>query len=190
MENTLPGWMLKTECEFLRTYFARYNNPDTIGVEVGCFLGRSSVEISQAINKGKLYCIDSWRGWEVTKGKFFQDQYEPDIGTKNTFDQFKENTKHCLNIETIQGQSPGCVWNTWKSPIDFLFLDASHCNPNDMNNIKFWLPFIKKGGTLSGHDYIPFKPHIWPDVIENVKWLEGELGTQVKKSDSIWYFQL
>jgi hypothetical protein len=191
--NTIPGFMWIKELETLRYILSQYNYQDSIGVEIGSFLGRSSYEIAQTINKGKLYCIDSWWKWKVEE-TYTKEQIDvhnfPIKGTVCSLENFLNNTSECKNIITIKGNSPGIVKN-WELPIDFLFLDGLHENPNDWENIEFWLPKIKSGGILSGHDYL-LTYCKFPDVIENVNRLEKLLNQKVKNPEgtSIWYFNL
>lgn len=114
-------------------------------------------------------------------------QNYPKKGTVNTIEFFLENTKVCDNITAIQGHSPQVTVN-WVQPIDFLFLDAEHSNPNDRENIDFWLPKIKNNGCIVGHDY----SKNFPDVIENVKFLEEKLSQKVQTffGTSIWKFDI
>ena len=37
--------------------------------------------------------------------------------------------------------------------LDFVFIDASHEYEDVKKDIQIWLPKIKKGGILAGHDY-------------------------------------
>ena len=186
----IPGYMVDSEPEILFQIFSKYNQKDTIGVEVGSLHGRSSFVISQAISNGKLFCIDNWAGnstynhnlYDVDNPKGF-----PPDGTFNTLEFFLENTKLCSNIEAIKGNSPSIVAN-WETKIDFVFLDCAHINPSDIINIIFWLPKIKKNGCLVGHDYSPN----WLDVIKNVRYLEKILNQPVSlyPDTTIWKFDI
>jgi len=186
MMNTVPGYMKPEECAFLRQLFTRHNSTECIGFEVGSLFGRSSVEISQAIPKGILVCVDRWEGWALGKPQHSNPLLcQPAEGMVNTLENFRAYTKDYKNIMPIRGSSPQVI-KDWKIPIDFLFLDSGHRNPDDRNNLEFFLPLLKPGATLSGHDYIPE----WPDVVENVKWLEILLNKKVRTKNTIWYFQL
>ena len=70
MDNKIPGYMTKEECDVLGTLFSRYNFENSIGVEIGSLHGRSSYEISRAIPLGKLYCIDGWDGYDSSSGEY------------------------------------------------------------------------------------------------------------------------
>lgn len=189
--TNVPGYMGGIQPAIIYSIFSRYNYDSTIGVEVGSLHGRSSVIIATAIKKGKLVCIDPWSG-NYTHNPLYSDkaieiQGYPKKGTINTIEFFMENTKKCTNISTIQGYSPQVVAG-WSEPIDFLFLDADHSNPGDRENIDFWLPKIKNNGCIVGHDY----SKNFPDVIQNVKFLEEKLNQKVQTftGTSLWKFDI
>ena len=189
-ENNIPGFMSIKELETLDTIFAPYNKSDAIGIEIGSFLGRSSYQISKTIHNGKLYCIDSWGGWYTQKEWPEEKKFQnfPNKGTVCSLENFLKYTEDCKNIIPIMGKSPDIIQD-WTQPIDFLFLDGLHTNPNDWDNISFWLPKIKRGGILSGHDY-RVEDMIFPDIIANVNRLENILNQKVinPARTSIWYF--
>lgn len=191
--DNIPGWFSGPhQVETIKLLY-KYNHPDCIGVEVGCLHGRSSSAISLAINQGTLYCIDLWDHRE-THDPSFSDELVvkhklPYKGLKNTIELFLENTKDRKNIIPIQGSSPECV-SDWDKQIDFIFLDAGHENPNDRDNIDFWLPKIKSGGMFLGHDW--YEDRRLPDVNLNVEYMEDLLKQKVTiiPHTSIWYFVL
>ena len=192
MQNTIPGFMLTEECKLLGKIFSKYNKTDTIGVEIGSFLGRSAFEIANSISLGKLYCIDKWNEWEVGEpSRFSVPDNKPVKGTRCSLETFLENTKECKNITPIKGFSPECV-SDWSTKIDFVFLDALHRNPSDRRSIDFWLPKLKTGGMFAGHDYYPSYPNLYPDILENVKHIEELLGKSVTFPNigSIWWFDI
>ena len=204
--NTIPGWMTETECVILRELFSPYNAEECVGVEVGSFLGRSSWEISNSIPLGKLYCIDKWDNWKFSKiydtatifsKKIYTNNLTtPKLGTPCSIELFLENTKECTNITTIQASKPEHL-NDWNQQIDFLFLDAEHANPSDREWIDFWLPKIKPGGRLVGHDFYMGNSTLFPDIHLNIRYLQTRLNQRVKHTrtittnqSSIWYFDI
>ena len=194
MKNIIPGYMPILDCEILVDLFSPYNNKITFGIDIGSFLGRSSYEIIRAIPLCKLYCIDPWSGWEVgPPGRFhISGQYFPLQGTKCSLSEFSSNINKCDNIIPIQGSCPECVSN-WTESVTFVFLDAAHYNPSDRKSIDFWLPKINSGGLFVGHDYIPCMPDRYPDIHENIKYLEEKLEQKVScpnMKSSIWYFRI
>lgn len=191
--NSIPGWFSGIhQVETIKLLY-KYNHPDCIGVEVGCLHGRSSSAISIAISKGKLYCIDLWDGIDSYNHQFSDYHIAthklPPKGSYNTKETFLKNTEDRPNIIAIQGSSPEVV-KDWTKPIDFIFLDASHENPNDLDNINFWLPKIKPGGMFLGHDW--YEDCKFPDVNTNVEYMEELLKQKVTviPHTSMWYFIL
>lgn len=191
--NHIPGWFSGPHQIETIKLLCKYNQPDCVGVEVGCLHGRSSYAISVAIHKGTLYCIDIWDSKDSHDTSFdnemITNNYLPPLGSFNTKETFLKNTKSRKNIVAIHGPSPEIV-KDWTDPIDFIFLDASHHNPNDRDNIDFWLPKIKPGGTFLGHDWYDRK--VFPDVNLNVEYMEDLLKQKVTiiSGTSMWYFTL
>ena len=224
--NDVPGYFSSTEQLEIIKLLSKYNYTDCVGVEVGCLHGRSSIAISIAINKGTLYCIDRWLGnvtyykRRLTKDqqgrstvilatngfddndKFITGHNLPGPDCVNSVETFIKYTESQKNIIPIRGSSPRIVQD-WSKSIDFIFLDAEHYNPNDRDNIDFWLPKIKPGGMFSGHDWVECANrkfsgmHIrnnigFPDVNLNVEYMEDFLKQKVTiiPNTSIWYFIL
>jgi predicted O-methyltransferase YrrM len=192
--NDIPGWFSGSHQIEIIKLLLKYNHPDCVGVEVGCLHGRSSYSISVAISKGTLYCIDTWDGKD-TYDEFWSDteivkHNFPPKGFYNTKEIFLKNIEDRKNIIPIQGASPEIV-KDWTKPIDFIFLDATHKNPNDRDNIDFWLPKIKPGGTFLGHDWYEGGT-VFPDVNLNVEYMEDLLKQKVTiiPKTSMWYFTL
>ena len=209
MNINIPGYFSRTEQIEIIKLLYKYNYPECVGVEVGCLHGRSSITIAMTINKGILYCIDKWDGkvtvrpGHIWHGKEFINEHKlPRPGSVNILETFVKNTESQKNIIPICGSSPEIVQD-WSKPIDFIFLDASHRNPNDRDNIDFWLPKIKPGGTFSGHDFYEsarwhnprgrsLKDKGYPDINLNVEYMEDFLKQKVTiiPNTSIWYFTL
>ena len=187
--NNIPGWLHDLEALILFKLTRPYNYQGSIGIEVGSLHGKSSSIMAQSIPLGTLYCIDIWDNTDscdfTISEEIIENRNFPRKGMKNSLDFFKQSTKDFTNIKTIQGSSPECVQD-WKQPVDFVFLDATHTNPNDRDNIDFWLPRIKKGGKFIGHDL----NSNYPDVQENVKYLETLLNQKTFKVLSLWSFKV
>jgi hypothetical protein len=68
---------------------------------------------------------------------------------------------------------------------DLVFIDASHFYEDVLDDIKIWIPKVKKGGFISGHDYGmgEKKGH---GVKQAVDEYFGE-GNVIVKEDGVWY---
>ena len=54
---------------------------------------------------------------------------------------------------------------------DFIYIDADHKYESVIKDVELYLPKLKKGGIIGGHDYCPYS---WPDVIKAVDESIGE----------------
>jgi predicted O-methyltransferase YrrM len=102
-------------------------------VEVGVFWGRSA-----------LFMVE-----ELEKLNKSMDFYGVDIN----------GCPGCLNDKKLNFLSMTSVEAANSFPdesLDFVFIDASHTYENVLQDIKAWLPKVKKGGIISGHDYFDY----------------------------------
>lgn len=114
-------------------------------VEVGTYIGESAAVFSTAFKT--VYTVDPWDmgmmamyGTEVTEDEV-QSLYE-------------QTTKDCKNIHHIQ--KPSVLASTMFSDksLDFVYIDGWHRVLPVMADILSWLPKVKNGGFIGGHDYI------------------------------------
>lgn len=182
----IRGWMGEDELQVIEQLCSKVP-VDGIIVEVGCMMGRTTSCIAMSAHPSvKIYSIDLWDG-EVIPNEFDDEIIEryafPLKTDKNSVKTFIENTKKFNNVIAIHfphTQIPEL------NP-DLVFIDASHTNPSDWEIINFWLPKMRRGGILAGHDY----GQEFPDVIENVKKLEALLTIPVTlHAGSLWSFNL
>lgn len=142
-------------------------------VEVGVFYGCSfSFLIVEMINAGKTFdcvAVDACP-WYPEPCEGFNRHMEP---LKDHFRTMFERVDSFVAAKNFEDES-----------IDFLFLDANHTYEFISKDIPAYLPKMKKGGVISGHD--------WSD--DGVKravreaFKKGEFV--VDESQDIWYVQL
>jgi len=120
-------------------------------VEVGSWKGRSSVFMAvEIINSGKnikFDCVDTW------EGSVEHLEYD-EIKEKKLYDIFLNNiesVKHVIN--PVKMSSLEAVNLYGDKTLDFIFIDASHEYEDVKRDIIAWLPKLKIGGVLAGHDY-------------------------------------
>lgn len=179
--KTIPGWM---DYENLYDYLiTNHLKNDSTFVEVGVWKGRSicyMAELAKEKNINlKIFGIDIFAN--KVDDEFHPYKIEKNK-TKfiNNFNVF-ENTLNSAEGQTISSNEsiyfeflfnlaqknlldkvvPICLFsedaaNLFEDEsIDCLFLDAAHDRDNILNDLKNWVPKIKKGGILCGHDYAP-----------------------------------
>jgi hypothetical protein len=139
---------LRKFCKDVKTIIG--DNP--IIVELGSYMGESSVIFAEEFPEGKIICIDSWEGGFDESDSASHADY---IDVEKQFDFRLEKFK---NIEKIKGYS-----TDFNIECDLVYIDACHKYECVVNDIKHWLPLTKK--VISGHDYntdefIRVHPHI------------------------------
>ena len=129
-------------------------------VEVGSWKGRSSshmaVEIANSDQDISFYCVDTWSGSEEHYDAS-GSAYEPNID--RLYDIFTENMKPVSDYYIpLRMKSIEASFKFENVSLDFVFIDASHEYQDVLDDIKHWLPKVKPGGVLAGHDYY-VQPH-------------------------------
>jgi len=185
----IKGWMGEEELKVIESWAQSLSKNSHI-IEIGSFYGRSTYCWAASIpDNSILYCYDQWCGEVELNAADIPLEIRlkrgyPIPGDKNTYENFKENTKIFNNIIAKQVYDSSMI--NWAGPdVDVVFIDIAHANPVDWDYIQYWLPKIKKGGFICGHDYkIGF-----PDVDLNVQKLESILDQQVQTfPGTLWKF--
>jgi predicted O-methyltransferase YrrM len=106
-------------------------------VEVGSFEGKSASFLSDALfdknKKAVLHTVDHFK--------------------HSDFETFCSNIKGRSNICIHQTNSVEASFRFAESSLDFVFLDAGHEQKDLEEDINSWMPKLKNGGVLSGHDF-------------------------------------
>ena len=111
-----------------------------IGAELGVCQGQFSYYLLKHSNLDKLYSIDAWEdkiphnyNISVSHLKHFGDRSIIIKGrTNDVCDQFDDDS------------------------LDFLYIDAGHDYQSVRDDLVNWIPKVRSGGMVSGHDYMKF----------------------------------
>lgn len=138
-------------------------------VEIGSFKGRSSsfmaVEIARSFKSIDFDCVDTWEGSEEHQaGKQFADA---DVIENRLYDRFIANMQPAEGYyNPVQATSIQASGGYADASLDFVFIDAAHDYQSVLADIFAWLPKVKIGGIISGHDW-PHPP-VKQAVIESL----------------------
>ncbi len=149
-----------------------------LALEVGTWKGNSAYIIASvcATRNAHLVCIDNFNGDMLFGGK-------PD-----NLDFLRDNALRHLNglpVSFIIMNSVEAHKAVADKAFDFCFVDGDHTEPVVSQDIKNYIPKVKKGGIYSGHDYgfVFADPKVFFNVRENVDKICGK----VEVKDTIWY---
>lgn len=117
-------------------------------VEVGSWKGKSTAYlIVEIINSGKnikFECVDTWEG-SVEHGN---------IDSNSLYNTFLQNMMPLKDYFTHHRMKSVDASKMYKDEsLDFVFIDACHEYDCVRDDISSWLPKVKKGGVIAGHDY-------------------------------------
>ena len=122
-------------------------------VEVGSWKGKSAAYMLEQIQaSGKRIqfdCVDTWEGSDEAP-----HLGDPAVIAGTLFDVFTANMlPFAGHYKAMRGPSVAVAEQYEPGTLSFVFIDASHDYQNVVSDIKAWLPLIRPGGVLAGHDY-------------------------------------
>lgn len=121
--------------------------------EVGVFAGK----MSEALLKQKkmtLYMIDSW-GTEHSEEYKATGDFHSQLTQQqqNRYMMIAEGITRGYNREIIRKDSAEAAKDFPDNYFDLVFIDADHSYEGCKRDIEAYLPKVKKGGYIGGHDY-------------------------------------
>ena len=146
-------------------------NKETIVCEIGSFEGKSS-EMFALLTK-QVYCIDPWVLYP-------QIDNESMIKSESKFDLLLTKYDNIIKIKNFSIEASKLFNDKF---FDCVYVDGDHDYEPVKQDILYWIPKIKDGGYISGHDY----------HFEGVKKALDELfgGVELKVySDQSWIVKI
>lgn len=126
-------------------------------VEIGSWKGKSTaymaVEIANSNKKIQFDCVDTWHG-SPEHGDVYKDN-------DNLYHLFLDNMSTLTDYyKPIRMRSDEAYKIYPDNSLDFVFIDANHSYESVKEDIINWLPKVKTGGVLAGHDYTIYHPGV------------------------------
>ena len=129
-------------------------------VEVGTWKGKSVAFLAvEVMNSGKSITIDAVDTWKGTAEEIFHrdDWY---VQNDKLYELFLSNIKPLTRgqydfdvINPIRNASVDAAKDYADGSLDCFFIDAAHDYESVCQDIMAWLPKVKHGGILAGHDW-------------------------------------
>lgn len=116
------------------------------GVEVGTWRGQFAEILLKANPALQLYCVDPWK----TYGGYtdFKSQDSLDWSYQRARKRLAPYNCSLMRMPSLEGMD-----HFAEGSVDFVYIDGNHDFPNVVQDIHGWLPKVRVGGILAGHDY-------------------------------------
>ena len=159
----IPGWF---DFQELYNEAAEKATNASVLVEVGCWRGRSLAFLAQRLKAlGKhprLFAVDTWAG---SPGEDLMAAEVAELGgPQGLWLEFNDNMIGCgirsmiipMRMESAQAARFFAPDGTGPLPahgeIEFCFIDAGHDLQSMRTDLAAWVPKMKPGGLIAGHD--------------------------------------
>ena len=136
--------------EYLENYLPHQEHTEMI--EIGSYMGESTMMFATSNMFNKIHAIEPFKGEEE-----FNDLFGYDWETVKK--EYLLNTRHWDNRDIIT------LWEDYSydiadefkdGSVDFIYVDGSHEYEDVKRDIELYLPKIKQGGFIAGHDYMDY----------------------------------
>lgn len=161
----------------------------TQGAEIGVWQGAFAKALCEAVPKLHLRCVDPWHtytGYDDKKNdnRRLHEAHEIAVKTLTPFD-----------CEIMRMESLYAADQVPNDSLDFIYVDANHAEYAVRADLKAWVPKVRSGGIVAGHDYVLTKPkphiHVKPavDTFVAERGIETVYILAADKSPSFFWVQ-
>lgn len=164
------------------------------GVEVGVFDGKLSAYLLGHRPELTLTMVDPWAACPPdaryaksgdTKGRLKQSDFDRAYAAAMAATDFAKGRRVVMRCSSVEAAG-----KTSEHSLDFVFVDGDHTYDGTCEDIQAWLPKLKPGGWLCGHDFeFPGRPH-W-GVRKAVEEVAAALQLPFERDvDYTWFIRL
>lgn len=151
----------------IRKFSGKNSSDEIVIVEVGSFLGNGSTQVIIEAMKGHkavLYCVDTWEGnqnvdWHVELAR------EYSLLDTFLYHVQKSGARNFVKPMIMESKDAALIFKD--KSCNIVFIDADHSYEQVKNDNEMWLPKVKQGGILCGHDCEGSIFDVDHDVIES-----------------------
>ncbi len=151
------------------------------GAEIGVAEGRFTANLLTACLDVHLYAVDYWpAGYQTWMGTGWTEEFQ--AANRAQFMRLIERFSPRLSLLEMPSLEAATVIPD--GALDFVFIDAVHSYDEVKADIETWLPKVRDGGFITGHDYDIAK---FPGVVQAV---EERFADFLLGDDAVWMAQV
>lgn len=115
-------------------------------VEIGAYSGEGTMILANYFDE--VLAVDPWlNGYDIN------DRASQQTPMKFVFAKFLENTKELGNVNYNQNKSLDALEAVEDGSLDLVYVDGDHRYEAVLADFKGWLPKLRAGGVMAGHDW-------------------------------------
>lgn len=118
-----------------------------VGAEIGVETGEYAEVLSREIAGGKLFCVDAWKAYRGYRDHVTQSKLD------GFYDIARERLRPYPNTKLSRGFSVEVAQYHVDGSLDFVYIDANHEYSHVVADLAAWVPKVRAGGIVAGHDY-------------------------------------
>ncbi len=115
------------------------------------FCGENALSLRHLFPEAMLYLVDPWEITEnyITNGApITNTQAEMNAAYMEVLHHFSDDERCCILRQPSDGGA-----KLIQEPLDLVFIDGDHSYECVRQDIDSWMPKVRPGGILAGHDY-------------------------------------
>lgn len=129
------------------------------GAEIGVYRGTYSDALLKHNPKLHLTGVDSWAVYPGYRDFQVNDIADAYIAAQEMYKKYADRAT------LIKGWSREVAAQIPDESLDFIYIDANHDYPHAVEDLAAWVPKVRKGGVVAGHDYDDFsRTSRWYDM--------------------------
>lgn len=143
----------KVVVDLLRGHYLMTEPVKTVA-EIGISRGETVIHVLDNIPTIETYyCVDPWEHYPHWDKTISIPARNRDITAENVVPFFEGTYKHRSKMVILPTYSSMAARHVPPGVLDFCFIDGNHAKDYVTQDIQLWLPKIRVGGILAGHDY-------------------------------------
>lgn len=155
------------DCEALKLITDIVKRKGMMAAEIGSWCGNSTLIIANKImpHEGTLFAIDHWQG--SPRSKTFEWAKEKDIYATFKERMVKNNVWSVIKPMVMDSLTAARIFKD--SSLDMVFIDADHRYKQVKQDILAWLPKVRQGGIICGHDCERYYKSLTQDIKDEIE---------------------
>lgn len=146
-----------------------------IGAEVGVKEGRFISHLLANNEQLNMFAIDPWEQQPEGNENYLEWDFD------KIFNEYRTKVRPFgSRVIELRDYSYDAAKLIPDNTLDFVFIDAQHDYESCKRDIELFLPKVKSGGLMSGHDYEPNFPGV-------IKAVQESFNTFDTSDNAVWY---